>query len=128
MINIGVQATRTGPLFNGATSRHIALAVDQAEQEIATIGANHLAGDLGVPPFKNPTGWYRDAIAPMRVGPLWIITDNGVEYGEWLAGTSSRNRTTRFKGYNHWRRAITFVHRIAQPTTDKIVKRALGRS
>lgn len=127
MINIRAQATRTGPLFNGTTARHLALAVDEAEQEIATIGADHLRGDLGAPPFRNPTGWYRSHITPKKIGPLWMIQDSGVVYGPWLAGTSSRNRTSRFKGYQHWRRAVAFVHRIAKPTTDRIVARALGR-
>lgn len=127
MINIRTQATMTGPLFNGTTSRRLHLAVDEAEQEIATVGADHLRGDLGRPPFINPTGWYKSHITPKKLGPFWVIQDSGVVYGPWLAGTSSRNRTSRFKGYHHWRRAVAFVHRIAQPITDKIVKRALGR-
>jgi hypothetical protein len=128
MINIGVQASRTGPLFNGQTQRHLSMAIDEAEQEIATIGADHLRGDLGAPPFKNPTGWYRSHITPKKIGPFWMIQDSGVPYGPWLAGTSSRNRTSRFKGYQHWRRLIAFVHRIAGPTTDRIIGRALGRN
>jgi hypothetical protein len=127
MINIRTQAVTTGPLFNGQMSRHLHMAIEEAEQEIATIGAEHLRGDLGAPPFKNPTGWYKSHITPKLMGPFWVIQDSGVVYGEWLAGTSSRNRSSRFKGYQHWRRAIAFVRRIAQPTTDKVVKRALGR-
>lgn len=127
MINIRTQATTTGPLFNGQMSHALAMAVHEAEEEIATIGAEHLRGDLGAPPFKNPTGWYKSHITPKLMGPFWVIQDSGVVYGEWLAGTSSRNRSSRFKGYQHWRRAIAFVRRIAQPTTDKVVARALRR-
>ena len=127
MINIRTEARMTGPLFNGTTARQLHMAIEQAEQEIATVGAEHLRGDLGAPPFKNPTGWYRSHITPKLMGPLWVIQDSGVPYGSWLAGASSRNRTSRFKGYHHWRRAMAYVHRIAQPITDKIVKRALGR-
>lgn len=127
MINIRAEATRTGPLFNGTTSRLLHMAVDEASQEIATIGADHLRGDLGAPPFKHPTGWYRSHITPKKLGALWVIQDSGVVYGPWLAGTSSRNHRSRFKGYHHWRRAVAFVHRIAQPTTDRIVSRALKR-
>jgi hypothetical protein len=127
MINIRAEAVTTGPLFNGQTSRNLHMAVDEAEQEIATLGADHLRGDLGAPPFKNPTGWYRSHITPKLMGPFWVIQDSGVPYGPWLAGTGSRNRTSRFKGYQHWRRAVTFVGRIAKPVTDRIVNRALGR-
>lgn len=125
MINISVKAT--GPLFDGRLNRAMDEAVDEAEQEIATIGANHLRDDLGVPPFKHPTGWYRSHITPKRFGALWAIQDSDVIYGPWLAGTSSRNHTTRFKGYAHWRRLITFVNKIARPTTEKIIARALAR-
>lgn len=127
MINIRTQAVATGPLFTGQTSRHLHLAIDEAEQEIATLGADHLRDDLGAPPFKNPTGWYRSHITPKKVGPLWMIQDSDVIYGEWLAGTSSRNRTSRFKGYQHWRRAVAYVNRIAKPTTERIIARALRR-
>lgn len=127
MINIGVRAVRTGPLFNGQMARHLDLAVDAAEEEIATLGAEHLRGDLGRPPFINPTGWYKSHITPKKMGPFWMIWDSGVIYGEWLAGTSRRNRISRFKGYQHWRRAIQYVHRIAQPTTDRVVGRFLVR-
>lgn len=127
MINIRTQAVTTGPLFDGTMQRHLHLAVDEAEQEIATLGADHLRGDLGRPPFINPTGWYKSHITPKLMGPFWVIQDSGVPYGPWLAGTGSRNRTSRFKGYQHWRRAVAFVHRIAQSTTDRIVNRALQR-
>jgi hypothetical protein len=127
MINIRTQAVTTGPLFTGQLTTTMRHAVDAAEQEIATIGADHLRGDLGAPPFKNPTGWYRSHVTPKKVGPLWMIQDSGVVYGPWLAGTSARNRTSRFKGYNHWRRAVAFVNRIAKPTTERIVARVLGR-
>ena len=128
MINIRVQATTTGPLFNGSLQRNLHMAVDEAEQEIATIGADHLRGDLGAPPFKNATGWYKSHITPKKIGPFWAIQDSGVIYGPWLAGTSRRNRISRFKGYQHWRRLTAFVHRIAKPTTDRIVARAIRRS
>lgn len=128
MINIGVRHGSTGPLFNGRLAHSLHMVIDEAEQEIATLGADHLRGDLGAPPFKNPTGWYKSHITPKKLGPFWAIQDSGVPYGPWLAGTSRRNRISRFKGYHHWRRAVAYVHRIAQPTTDRIVKRALRRA
>lgn len=125
MINVSVKAH--GPLFDGRAERAMAHAVDEAEQEIATLGAEHLRGDLGVPPFKNPTGWYRSHITPKRLGATWVVQDSGVIYGPWLAGTGSRNSASRFKGYAHWRRLVTYLHRIAKPTTEKIIARALAR-
>jgi len=125
MINVSARAY--GPVFDGRLAGAVAHAVDEAEQEIATLGATHLRGDLGVPPFKNPTGWYRSHITPKRLGAVWVVQDSGVIYGPWLAGTGSRNSTTRFKGYAHWRRLITYLHTIARSTTEKIIARAIAR-
>lgn len=127
MINISVKAT--GPLFDGRLTKSLAEAVDAAEEEIATQTANHLRDDLGVPPFKAPTGWYRSHITPKRLGSLWVVWDSGVIYGPWLAGTGSRNwPKTRFKGYNHWRRATVYGNRISRPITEKFVARAIARA
>lgn len=126
MINISAQAH--GPLFTGALQRRIPLALAEAQQEVATQGADHLRGDLGRPPFMNPTGWYRSHITPKLLGSIWTIWDSGVVYGPWLAGTSRRNAASRFKGYAHWRRAIAHTNRIAKPITEKIIARHLGTS
>ena len=127
MINYRTDSSHTGPLFSGQTSRLIALAIDAAEEEIATMSATHLQGDLGAPPFKNPTGWYRSHITPKRLGIAWVVQDSGVVYGPWLAGTSSRNRTSRFKGYQHWRRAIAYTHRIGRTVVLRFIGRAVER-
>lgn len=124
-INISVKAY--GPLFSGKLAKDVDHAVDAAEEQIATDTANHLRDDLGAPPFKHPTGWYRSHITPKREGSYWIVQDSGVIYGPWLAGTGSRNwPKTRFKGYAHWRRATTYAFKISRAVTERFVKRALG--
>lgn len=55
--------------------------------------------------FREPTGYYQSRVVIDRTGPTAVVHDSGVIYGPWLAGTGSRNRTTRFKGYPHWRLA-----------------------
>lgn len=125
MINISVAAY--GPLFTGAMRRAMPHVLEAAEQEIATLGADHLRGDLGRPPFIAPTGWYRSHITPKLIGSIWAIQDSGVVYGPWLAGTGSRNASSRFKGYAHWRRAIVYVNKIARPTTEKVLHQYLSR-
>lgn len=127
MINVSV--TAYGPLFNGKLLNALDQAIDEAEENIATEGANHLKGDLGVPPFKSPTGWYASHITQKRLGSRWVIWDTGVIYGPWLAGTGSRNYpVTRFRGYRHWQRLIAYVNRIAKPETEKVVARAIARA
>ncbi|MCP4960923.1 MAG: hypothetical protein GY925_16860 [Actinomycetia bacterium] len=56
--------------------------------------------------FRHPTPYYETQVTWDRVGRDRVIHDRGIVYGGWLAGTGSRNRTTRFKGYSHWRRAV----------------------
>jgi hypothetical protein len=125
-INVRVQAY--GPMFDGRAERAMAEAVDEAEQEIARQGADHLKHDLGAPPFQAPTGWYASHITEKKMGSLWAVWDTGVIYGPWLAGTGSKNwPVTRFRGYNHWRRLVTYLNRIAKPVTEKIINRAIAR-
>lgn len=53
--------------------------------------------------LQHPTGYYESNVRARQVGNLQQVDDSGVVYGPWLAGESERNRTTRFKGYMHWR-------------------------
>jgi len=124
MPNISV--TKTGPLFDGRMIKDVAFAVDAAEEEIAQQGADHLRNDLGVPPFKAPTGWYASHITKKRMGAYWVIWDSDVIYGPWLAGTGSRNATSRFKGYRHWQRAITYTYKISKGIMQRYIDRAIG--
>lgn len=125
MINVSV--AKTGPLFDGRLQHALSDATDEAEQEIARDGADHLKGDLGMPPFKNPTGWYASHITEKRMGSVWVVQDSGVIYGPWLAGTGSRNAASRFKGYRHWQRLITYLNGVARPITEKVIARTLAR-
>lgn len=127
-MTIAITVSANGPLFTGALGRAIhAAAVDEILQEIAEVGANHLKDDLGVPPFKNPTGFYRSNIVQQRRGDYWTITDSGVVYGPWLAGVGSRNATSRFKGYKHWRRLQQFLRKEAPVVASKQIRRIIRR-
>jgi len=50
-------------------------------------------------------GNYRRQVHGKPVSELhMLITDNGCVYGSWLEGESSRNSSTRFKGYRSFRK------------------------
>jgi hypothetical protein len=56
--------------------------------------------------IRRPTPYYETQLTLQRVSPTVVkVHDRGVVYGPWLEGTSSRNRTTRFRGYSALRRA-----------------------
>ena len=116
----------TGPMFrpgmvasfDRAVTREIDLAVaDYALWRVKAYNASD---------FRNPTGHYRSLLHVQRSG-LVQVTDSHCVYGPWLEGTGSRNRSSRFKGYHHWRRARQDVERAARRIANQVVARALRR-
>lgn len=53
--------------------------------------------------LKNPTPYYETQLVTDRRGDNLVVTDKDIVYGPWLEGVGSRNQSTRFKGYKHWR-------------------------
>lgn len=117
----------SGAVFNGVAAHALHQAIDEVEQAVAEASANHLRDDLGAPPFKHPTGWYRSHVTQRRAGTLWEVWDSMVIYGRWLAGVGSRNASSRFKGYRHWQRTTQWARREAGPIADKVIKRVVRR-
>lgn len=85
-------------------------------QRLLELGNQHLAGLLRKSPegvYKadgGSTGNYRRNVRPVWKDQLSaLITDGGVIYGPWLEGTSSRNETTRFKGYASFRKTVEWL-------------------
>jgi hypothetical protein len=62
---------------------------------------------------KGSTGNYRRNVSGRVETPFGevkgVLTDGGVIYGPWLEGTSSRNMTTRFKGYASFRKVAKWL-------------------
>ena len=55
------------------------------------------------------------------------IDDNGVVYGPWLEGTSSRNQTTRFKGYGAFRMTAQWLEKQSDDVLKKNISKAVRR-
>lgn len=116
---------RNGPWFNGGVERALDAFLDEARTEIAQQGVNDVKTATGV--FRNPTGYYRSQIQTDRRVGSTAVTDGGAVYGPWLEGTSSRNRTTRFKGYRIFRRITRHLRADAAPIAERVLHRYLGR-
>lgn len=77
-------------------------------------------------------GHYRRSIAEnTKVGTLQgKISDGGVIYGPWLEGTSSRNQTTRFKGYGEFRKTYQMLEkekgRVLSKHMSKVIRELNG--
>lgn len=114
-----------GPIFDGAAPRVIADFIEAATRAVAEEGAEDLRAATSV--FKNPTGFYKSQVNFHRQGSDFMIDDGGVIYGPWLEGTSTRNRTTRFKGYKIWRQTTQRLQAKARRIAERVLTRYLGR-
>lgn len=123
---VNMSITQKGMVFNSSTSKAAAqrmvIAINEA---IAQEGVSRVKARLGQV-LQNPTGYYESQIAVERRQIYRGVWDNNVIYGPWLEGTSSRNRTTRFKGYRTFRLVKQSLDQdsrnIAQPLVDNFVR------
>ncbi len=112
----------TGPLFDGRALRIADRMSDDIIDAVAEEAFEQVGAALNVV-LRNPTGFYQSRIAIRRARGSAVVDDSGVVYGPWLAGVSSRNQTSRFKGYAHWRRATQRTERLVGQTANPIVRR-----
>lgn len=75
-------------------------------------------------------GAYRSGVVGTVTGLTGVITDGGVVYGPWLEGTSSRNKTTSFKGYHSFKKTRDWLRVQSKAMSGKFaeqITRRLGR-
>jgi len=141
---VKIDVTITGPLFNGQGTkqnirrwglRMVQQCIEAGEQRLdmmlrprsAPLGVylTHAQAGRG----KASTGHYRRNVHGFQIGLFGRISDGGVVYGPWLEGTSSRNKTTRFKGYRSFRRTHQWINKnkakIIRPIIN-LMERDLG--
>lgn len=119
----------SGPFFNQPGARlAVRQFLDDTKAEVAAIGEDEIENRLGAV-LKHPTGHYKSRVTHNRLQRFndQVITDGGVIYGPWLEGTSSRNRTTRFKGYKTFRRIRTRLRKQITPIAQANLDRLIGR-
>lgn len=124
---VNVDIRQKGQIFNaGATKAASARMVIDLNEAIATEGVARIKSYLSRR-YKNPTGYYNSNIVVSRRQIYRGITDSGVVYGGWLEGVSSRNKTTRFKGYRAFRTIKQELDKdkfkLAQPAVNDFIKK-----
>ena len=134
MTRIGMSVKADGPLFRKGNAI-LQQGVQDAIQELVEIGEQRLDEQArprpggvylsvaAAQPGKASTGNYRRNINGFVKRMVGIITDGGVIYGPWLEGTSSRNQSTRFKGYAMFRRTRDWLQGKAKGVAEKHAKR-----
>ena len=134
----GVNVELKGPLFSrggqiidSVSREFIQRLVELGEQKLDTTLRPRPSGVylsvLGARKGQNSTGNYRRNVKGYSYRTSGKITDGGVIYGSWLEGTSSRNQTTRFKGYASFRRTSQWLQSRVKPEAKKFAHRYIKK-
>jgi hypothetical protein len=115
-----------GPLFSGRAAAETEVMTVDIEREIAEDAVNRVKDRLGEV-LQNPTGYYESQIQTDRSSDGgYRVTDGGVIYGPWLEGVSTRNQTTRFKGYFTFREVSQQIGDKAEHHANSIAIKHMG--
>lgn len=134
--------TVSGPLFDGRAEEALHRGITEARHAVARAGVK-LTQAAFADSIKVNTGRHVSSIQTIDESRIFVshsnrkvytmpivvedpanetlVTSDNATYGPWLEGTGSRNETTRFKGYNGFRRAAQELDR----TADGIASDAL---
>ncbi len=123
----------TGPLFDGTGQRALNEARRVMSLKVATAAQRHIQ-TIGKRAFryefKPATHYYENNITVDRIADGALVHANAVVYGAWIEGTSSRNQTSRFKGYHLFRKAAQETQRrlgqILSPEEQRLVAKLGG--
>ena len=124
---LGMQAQISGPLFDGRARKAAQQMTEEARDEVALRYGIDVVQRLHEV-VKHPTPYYWTRIDVVKEGPVAVVTDHGIVYGPWLAGVGSRNYPrTRFRGYDHWRRASQRVRSRWRELSVKLLNKYVPR-
>ena len=129
MVDVKFEAKLEGPLFDGRGSKQMRTAVHHAVTELTQDAESFLmltlrpgAAYKSLAEGGTSTGNYRRNVSSSVRSLVGTVHDNGVIYGPWLEGTSSRN-SARFPGYASFRRAAQDTQKHALDTLSKYIKK-----
>lgn len=125
-MSLDIDMKLSGPFITGHAPEIIDQLMAEATEEVGRAAYAEVATNLDRS-IRNPTPYYETQITLDTVGHDRKIHDRGVIYGSWLEGTSSRNQSTRFKGYASFRRAWQKIQRDAPLIADAAIRRGLAR-
>ena len=122
-----VEVKLRGPLLEGRAPAIITEAIKAAVADVTAEGERDVKLQLR-PGHGLVSGHYRRSIHGETGSALHgRIHDSNVVYGPWLEGVSSRNQTTRFKGYAMFRNATQQLERKKGALLEHRVRQAVGR-
>jgi hypothetical protein len=121
-----IVVTIHGPLLTGAGPGHVVR--DILDEATWQVGAQGLADVHRIldQRIRHPTPYYETQVTMERAARDVVVHDRGVVYGPWLEGVSSRNQSTRFKGYHAFRTACQELEAKVPALVEPIVNRHLA--
>lgn len=134
-----ITVTRKGPWFDRLPKEHVRRVADKVMQEVMEAGEARLNTILRPRPAgvflsleqagraRYSTGNYRRNLNSRMEAGEGILSDGGVIYGPWLEGTSSRNQTTRFKGYFSFRQTGQWMQKQVRKIGQRVASRYMGQ-
>jgi hypothetical protein len=100
-----IEINTSGPVFDGRAERACDELAADAVDVVAETAEEHAVA-LMQAYFRDPTPYYWLQVTIAHPAYLTsVVHDQGVVYGPWLEGVGERNKTSRFKGYWHWRQS-----------------------
>ncbi len=116
----------SGPLFDGQARQVMDRIRAQAREEIAKEAADDVRAVIGHD-ARRRTGHYESQVVTDLARRDVAIVKDRTQYGPWLEGVSKRNRDTRFKGYQQYRRVTQDLRRgKAAEIAQRVVREHLG--
>jgi len=123
MVMIGIKVTKIkGPLFarnvirqgvRGAVNATLEATAERLSEQLKSkpegvfLSVAEAKGRHSVGDYRRDVGKTRTMISDYKA----MITDGGAVYGPWLEGASSRNQSTRFKGYGTFRKTAQYIQK-----------------
>lgn len=124
-MGVTVDVILTGPIWGKSGQQEVGRLLDDVCWEVAGRAESTVSLFLDQS-IRNPTPYYETQIIRERFAAESVVHDRGIIYGPWLEGVSSRNQTTRFKGYASFRRATQQTERevpgLVEPVVDRWVR------
>ena len=130
--------TLSGPLFDGQAERIVARACEAIRARISEEGERLAQATLTGAVRTHPTGRAERSAVTTETSRVFqsgrytmpvtvsrdetAVTSDLASYGPWLEGASSRNLTTRFRGYHSFRLAGQELGRLAPGIADETLQ------
>ena len=138
-MRIETRVQTKGPFFDPYAPQVLKQAVENATRELVQIGESIIVNKM----TTGPRGVFL-SVAQARKGQAsschyfrhintkfdnlkGFIDDQNVIYGPWLEGSSTRNETTRFKGYATFRKTTQELQKKSRNVFDAHLRRFANR-